>query len=226
MKGLVLSNNDISKPFKISHDMKQGCILAPVPFDLFFTCVLNHAVCEFEKGVYLKYRLDGSLFVLCCLNTRSKTLEKLILKALFADDCALMADTESGLQVIVNKFAEAFQLFSLTISLIKMEVLHQPTPVITAPSPTVCIDGTQLKAVDQFKYLGSIISSDVTLDKEIVACISKASQSLDCLCIHVMNHKNIKLATKTKVYKVVVLTSLLYGCETWTLYRKHLKQLE
>lgn len=224
MKGLVLSNNDISKPFKISHDMKQGCILAPVPFDLFFTCVLNHAVCEFEKGVYLKYRLDGSLFVLCCLNTRTKTLEKLILKALFADDCALMADTESGLQVIVNKFAEAFQLFSLTISLIKMEVLHQPTPVITAPSPTVCIDGTQLKAVDQFKYLGSIISSDdfhlfshliiSFLDKEIVACISKASQSLDCLCIHVMNHQNIKLAPKIKVYKVVVLTSLLYGCET------------
>ena len=32
--------------------------------------------------------------------------------------------------------------------------------------------------------------------------------------------------TKYKVYKAVVLTSLLYGCETWTLYRKHIKQLE
>ena len=41
-----------------------------------------------------------------------------------------------------------------------------------------------------------------------------------------MNHKSIKLATKIKVYKAVVLTSLLYGCETWTLYKKHIKQLE
>ncbi|PFX22072.1 hypothetical protein AWC38_SpisGene13414 [Stylophora pistillata] len=28
------------------------------------------------------------------------------------------------------------------------------------------------------------------------------------------------------VYKTVVLTSLLYGCETWTLYRRHIKLLE
>ena len=41
-----------------------------------------------------------------------------------------------------------------------------------------------------------------------------------------MNNRNIKLATKLKVYKAVVLTSLLYGCETWTLYRKQIKQLE
>ncbi len=29
-----------------------------------------------------------------------------------------------------------------------------------------------------------------------------------------------------KVYKAIVLTSLLYGCETWTLHRRHLKMLE
>ena len=37
-----------------------------------------------------------------------------------------------------------------------------------------------------------------------------------------MNHKSIKLSMKIKVYKVVILTSLLYGCETWTLYT-HMK---
>ncbi|PFX19285.1 hypothetical protein AWC38_SpisGene16303 [Stylophora pistillata] len=31
---------------------------------------------------------------------------------------------------------------------------------------------------------------------------------------------------KLRVYKTVVLTSLLYGCETWTLYRRHIKLLE
>ena len=29
-----------------------------------------------------------------------------------------------------------------------------------------------------------------------------------------------------KVYRAVVLSSLLYGCETWTVCRRHLKQLE
>ena len=32
--------------------------------------------------------------------------------------------------------------------------------------------------------------------------------------------------TKVKVYKAVVLSTLLYGCETWTIYRRHEKQLQ
>ena len=44
-----------------------------------------------ENGVYLKYRLDGSLFDLRRLNAKSKTLEQLTLEALFDDDCALTA---------------------------------------------------------------------------------------------------------------------------------------
>ena len=200
-------------------------VLALVLFNFFFTCVLNHAVCGLENGVYLKYRLDGSLFDLRRLNAKSKTLERLILEALFADDCALCT-SEPDLQTIVNRFAEAARLFGLTISLNKTEVLHQPAPGSPAIPPTICIDGTQLKVVDQFKYLGSTISSDGSLDKEITARISKASQSMGRLRSRVLNHKNITLTTKIKVYKAVVLTSLLYGCETWTPYRRHLKQLE
>ena len=41
-----------------------------------------------------------------------------------------------------------------------------------------------------------------------------------------MNNRNIKLASKNKVYKAVVFTSLRYGCETWILYIKLIKQLE
>ena len=56
--------------------------------------------------------------------------------------------------------------------------------------------------------------------------ISKASQFLGCLQPRVIDNRNIKLSIKVKVYKAVVLTSLLYGCKTWTLYRKQIKQLE
>ena len=31
-------------------------------------------------------------------------------------------------------------------------------------------------------------------------------------------------ATKIKVYQTVVLTTLLYGCETWTIYQRHIKK--
>ena len=41
-----------------------------------------------------------------------------------------------------------------------------------------------------------------------------------------LNQHNIWLLTKLKVYNAVVLPSLLYGCEMWTLYRPHVKKLE
>ena len=188
--------------------------------------VLTHALRDLKTGIFIKYRLDGSLFDLRRLRTQTKSVERLIVEALFADDCALLAHSEADLQAFVNKFAEATYLFGLTISIKKTEVLHQSSPAQRLPSPSININGSELKNVDQFKYLGSIMSSDGTLSKEIESRISKASQSLGRLRSWVMDNRTIKLSTKLKVYKAVVLTSRLYGCETWTLYRKQSKQLE
>ena len=42
MSGSVLYDGDTSPPFQISNGVKQGCALAPVLFNLLFTCILNH----------------------------------------------------------------------------------------------------------------------------------------------------------------------------------------
>ena len=211
--GQVVSDCEASEPFSISNGVKQGCVLTPVLFNMFFTCVLSHAIREFEQGVCLRYRLDGSLFDLRQITAKTKTVEKTVLEALFADACALMAHRESDFQIIVNKFAEASRLFGLTIGRGETEVLFQSAPAAVEHRPTISIDGTQLKTVDDFKYLGSVISSDGSLDKEISARICKASQALGRLKAHVLNQHNIRQSTKLKVYRAVVLTSLLYGCD-------------
>ena len=36
----------------------------------------------------------------------------------------------------------------------------------------------------------------------------------------------MKLETKCTIYRAVVLIALLYGCESWTLYRRHVKLLD
>ncbi|XP_076035363.1 uncharacterized protein LOC143021640 [Oratosquilla oratoria] len=111
---------------------KQGCVLAPILFNLFFTCVLNHTFRDLDLRVYLRFRFEGSMFYLRRLNAKTKTTEKLVLEAFCADDCALMAHKESDLQLIVDKFDEAARLFGLTISLGNKEVLFQPTPTSTS----------------------------------------------------------------------------------------------
>ena len=164
----------------------------PVLFKLFFTCVLSHAIRDLEQGVYLRYWLDGSLFNLPRLTAKTETVKKTVLEALFADDCALMAHRESDLQIITNKFAEASRLFGLTISLGKKEILFQPAPAAVAHQPTISTDGTQLRTIDEFKYLGNVISSDGSLDKEISARICKASQALGRLKTRLLSQHNIR----------------------------------
>ena len=226
MMGQVLHGAGTAASFAITNGVKQGCVLAPVLFNLFFACMLSQAVKDSEEGVYIRYRLDGSLFDLRRLNAKTKCLQELIQEALYADDCALLAHNERDLQMMVDKFSQASKLFGLTINISKTEVLYQPAPNTNPQEPTITIDGTRLKNIDSFKYLGSIISNDAYLDKEIASRISKASQALGRTRTRVLNQHNICLSTKLKVYSAVVLTSLLYGCETWTLYSKHIKQLE
>ena len=137
-----------------------------------------------------------------------------------------MAHKPGDLQAMLNSFSGASKQFGLTISLGKTEVLFQHAPNSVALQPAIFIDGVELKVVDSFKYLGSVISIDGSLDKEIASRISKASQALGHLRNRLLNHHNVTLDTKLKVYRAVVLSSLLYGCKTWTVYRRHLKQLE
>ncbi|KAL8583862.1 hypothetical protein ACOMHN_040331 [Nucella lapillus] len=132
-------------------------------------------------------------------------------------------------RIILNRLIPTVSennLFGLTISLGKTEVMFQPTPTSARGPPSISIEGTKLKTVEEFKYLGSVISSDGSLDKEVNARICKASQALGRLRSRVLNQHNTQQSTKLKVYNAVVLTSLLYGCETWSLYRRHVKLLE
>ena len=77
MTGEVLSDSELSEAFSISNGMKQGCALAPILFNLFFTQVLLHAMrIRTSGGIYIRYCIDGSLFDLQSLTAKAKTLRK------------------------------------------------------------------------------------------------------------------------------------------------------
>ena len=105
-------------------------------------------------------------------------------------------------------------------------MLRQLAPNTAQPPPSITMDGNVLKNVDTFKYLGSCINSAANLDDEVLCRISRASQAFGRLHTGVWHERGISIKTKLRVYRAVVLLSLLYGCKTWTCYRWHIKKLD
>ena len=83
-----------------------------------------------------------------------------------------------------------------------------------------------MKQTNKFCYLGSVLSDNAVIDDEIQCRIQKAAASFGLLQQRLWSRHGITSAVKVKVYTAAVLTILLYGGESWTLYQRHIKQLE
>ena len=188
--------------------------------------ILSAALSQTEAGVKIHYRTDGDFFNLLRLKSYTKVTRAIVRDFLFADDCALAAHSEVDLQELADCFATAAKSFGLTVSIKKTEVLRHLAPNTARPPRNITMDGNALKNVDTFKYLGSCKNSAANLDDEVLCRISRASQAFGHLHTRVLHERGISIKTKLSVYRAVVLPSLLYGCETWTCYRRHTKKLD
>ena len=82
-----------------------------------------------------------------------------------------------------------------------------------------------IEHVDQFPYLGSLVSSNGKIDAEIEKRIVNAFRAFGVLRQAVFRNAHLSVATKQKVYQASVLSVLLYGGESWTPLKRHLKKL-
>ena len=87
------------------------------------------------------------------------------------------------------------------------------------------MNGLKLQVVDKFTYLGSTLSRVVHIDDEVNGRIAKARAAFGRLRGSVRDRSGVRIDTELKVYKAVVVPTLLYACETWTVYQRHVKRL-
>ena len=83
------------------------------------------------------------------------------------------------------------------------------------------LDGTSLKLVDKFTYLGSSASST---EKDIDTRLTKAWTAIDSLSIIWKSDLTDKM--KRSFFQPAVVSMLLYGCTTWTLTKRLEKKLD
>ena len=83
------------------------------------------------------------------------------------------------------------------------------------------LDGTFLKLVDKFTYLGSSVSST---EKDIDTRLTKTWTAIDRLSIIWKSDLTDKM--KRSFFQAAAVSILLYGCTTWTLTKRLKKKLD
>ena len=137
---------------------------------------------------------------------------RLIINFRFADDIVVNAEEEEKAGVLIDRLDR-------TTTRYKMEIGPDKTKVMTN-NPNgfqreIKIKGQRLEEVENFKYLGAIISNKGS-KPEILSRISQTTETLSRLKI-MWRDKNISLASKVKLTRTLTLSTFLYACESWTL---------
>ena len=154
----------------------------------------------------------------------------------YADDTALLFPTRLSLEQTAPHLIRHFSKFGLSIHVgtesikSKTVTLFVSAPLHTYEDPVtfdnqnlsdiVLSHDSFLPIVDEFCYLGSIITRDCSDDRDVLERIKKASNAFGALRKIIFANRNVAISTKKYVYESLILPILLYGTEAWSLTEK------
>ena len=128
--------------FEVAQELRQGCVLSPLLFNVFFAVILFVVLERFSKDAgILADRIHlheqpskvGPETALECAR-------RAIWGMLYADDACIVSRSPRGLGRMMAVFVEVFGSFSLTISESKTETMCMPIP--RAPATKIVFNAT------------------------------------------------------------------------------------
>ena len=133
-----------------------------------------------------------------------------------ADDIAILANTPNQAETLMQNLERAVAGIGPYVNAHKTEYMcYNQTGDIST------LDGTPLKLVDKFSYLGSSVEST---EKDIYTGLTKAWTAINRLSIMWKSHLTDKMIRS--FFQAAVTSILLYGCTTWTLTKRLEKRLD
>jgi hypothetical protein len=184
----VRSDGSDSGWFQVRTGVKQGGVLSPLLFVIYMDSVLRSVCTNEDNEITLAY----------------------------ADDIALVTDSEEALQAALNRWNERLEMSGLRMNKTKTEVMvvGRNREVLG-----ISVDGNALKQASDFCYLGVSFNEENTQDKEINSRISKYNSNVHML-YPLLKDKNVPSKCKVLIYTTILKPILIYGAECWSLTTK------
>ena len=133
----------------------------------------------------------------------------------YADDTVIISESEEQLQRLINVVVTKNEEKGLYLnSANSFTMVYSKASQI--PTCNINVHGKILEQVYSFVYLGSQFTSDARCEKEIRRRIWIAKSAFTSMS-KVLTSKDIHMTVRIKVLRCYVWSTLLYGCETWTI---------
>ena len=224
--GMVRVDGKLSAEFNIENGVRQDDVLAPVLFNLFLDALLSIVESRIQGcGVVMVCNLDEFRLV----GSRKKMSKEVVLVHLeYADDMVVMCDSMEDLKCFVREVDRVFREMGMLISAKKSCMMGVSPPMASDEEvQEVCLDNGEVIVVeDDFQYLGSIIENNGSMEAELRARIGKATRAFCSVKMIIWDRKEISKRLKVNLFKSVVMSSLLYGCETWAITALQTQRLQ
>ena len=225
-----------SEDFDLYNGLKQGSVFAPLLFKIFFGTIINAIRNELKNyphlGLRITTNINGNPITLHEININQDGNKYIdVIEISFADDVVIMTSKESHLQLILSIFDKVCTAFGQEISAPKTKIMliqREQANGQGRREPIIYLRGQRLEVVDQFKYLGSVETSQPFVANEIkvrqqrmIAAFSHLSRPE-----RIFRNKNVTLKARLHAFNALVLPCGFYGAPAWNFRSSEIKQLE
>ena len=198
----VIHDGKLTEPFTVQTGVRQGCLLSPSIFLMVIDWVMRQSTAGQKTGIQW---------------TLTKHLEDLD----FADDISLLSHRHQDAQEKLSRVAEEAGKTGLQINTGKTEVMR----VNNKQQNPLQLDQENIKEVNKFTYLGSVVSKDGGTDEDIKCRINKARHAFNTLR-PIWRTTALSIRNKIRIFNTNVKSVLLYGSETWRVTKTNTHKLQ
>ena len=191
----VRINNFETDWFNVTQGVKQGCVISPTLFSIYVNDLaveLNSLNC----GVSLHETLNISIL-------------------LYADDIAILSETEAGMQTMLNKLDDWCRKWRIMVNESKTKVLHfRPKAMNITDYSFKC--GNQAIDVDSsYKYLGFWMNEFLDMKFSLREIAKSASRALGAIYSKFLCAGGMNISVYTKLVETMVEPVLFFCSGIW-----------
>ena len=183
--------------------LRQGCVLSPLLFNIFFAAVLNVVLQRFSEE-------PAILAELVHLKEPSTSMgpepamdyvRRAVWGMLYADDACKVSRSPQGLAKMMEVIVEVCRAFALTVSAKKTETMCMPPPRTPRTMVRIEAAGQIYKQVQSFTYLGGAVTETPDMSVEIARRTRACWTRIRRYSRELYGQPKVALSLKTRMVK-------------------------